>query len=103
MRSTDSSELIATPQEMSVLKDKKRWYTLLIILLACSILIAVVTVITKSGHEFEHAPSVQIDFGPSGTVSGRVIVAEGGERINVYRNIPYAVPPLKVLYTPLFF
>nr|AHA51351.1 carboxylesterase domain-containing protein [Euplokamis dunlapae]AHA51352.1 carboxylesterase domain-containing protein [Euplokamis dunlapae]AHA51353.1 carboxylesterase domain-containing protein [Euplokamis dunlapae]AHA51373.1 carboxylesterase domain-containing protein [Euplokamis dunlapae] len=37
------------------------------------------------------APSVETDCG---TVKGKIEVAVGGTKINTYRNIPYAIPPL---------
>ena len=49
---------------------------------------------SDTGDSFVRASPVSTDCG---SVSGRVIEAKNGVNISTYRNIPYAVPPLKDL------
>lgn len=64
-------------------------------LAAAAVVVYLILVGTSdTGESFVRAATVSTDCG---AVSGRVIEVNSGRKISTYRNIPYAVPPLKDL------
>jgi len=65
-----------------------------VVLIACAVILSTLLKDDSADHAYMKAAVVSTDCGE---VSGKIDTAVGGTNISTYRNIPYAVPPLKEL------
>lgn len=69
----------------------------LIAVTVCAVAIAVFIVTKASDTDDNTSLVAAVVSTDCGTVGGKINIAAGGTKISTYRNIPYAIPPLKEL------